>query len=210
MYPNATHATQRENASSAAKTLMWLKANANVFVMTRTVWNVKMMASATSAQMICLWRRISLANVSQQAQTVVILRHQLRIWNAPINSSPPSAAYMCQWTGSALVQIMACRLFARWMYYTAHMMVLSAACERENCVKCNNKGECAKCTKGYMKDKKGGCTPECKVPKCDLCDLQGNCEKCQDNSIKELGACKRKFCHDIFQQFVIIDDQYHQ
>ena len=111
MYPNATHAIQRENAWSAAKTLTWLRANANVFVMTRTVWNVKMMASAPSAQMICLWRRISLANVSQQAQTVVILHHQLRIWNAPINSSPPSAAYMCQWTGSALVQIMACCLF---------------------------------------------------------------------------------------------------
>ena len=28
-----------------------------------------------------------------------------------INSSPASAAYMRQWTGSALVQIMACRLF---------------------------------------------------------------------------------------------------
>ena len=28
-----------------------------------------------------------------------------------INSSPPSAAYMRQWIGSALVQIMACRLF---------------------------------------------------------------------------------------------------
>ena len=27
------------------------------------------------------------------------------------NSSPPSAAYMRQWTGSALVQVMACRLF---------------------------------------------------------------------------------------------------
>ena len=27
------------------------------------------------------------------------------------NSSPPSAAYMHQWIGSALVQIMACRLF---------------------------------------------------------------------------------------------------
>ena len=27
-----------------------------------------------------------------------------------INSSPPSAAYMHQWTGSALVQIMTCRL----------------------------------------------------------------------------------------------------
>ena len=27
-----------------------------------------------------------------------------------VNSSPPSAAYMCQWTGSALVEIMACRL----------------------------------------------------------------------------------------------------
>ena len=28
-----------------------------------------------------------------------------------VNSSPPSAAYMHQWTGSALVQVMACRLF---------------------------------------------------------------------------------------------------
>ena len=28
-----------------------------------------------------------------------------------VNSSPPSAACMCQWTGSALVQVMACRLF---------------------------------------------------------------------------------------------------
>ena len=28
-----------------------------------------------------------------------------------LNSSPPCAAYMRQWTGSALVQIMACRLF---------------------------------------------------------------------------------------------------
>ena len=27
-----------------------------------------------------------------------------------VNSSPPSAAYMRRWTGSALVQIMACRL----------------------------------------------------------------------------------------------------
>ena len=28
-----------------------------------------------------------------------------------VNSSPPSAAYMHQWIGSALVQLMACRLF---------------------------------------------------------------------------------------------------
>ena len=28
-----------------------------------------------------------------------------------INTSPPSAAYTCQWIGSALVHIMACRLF---------------------------------------------------------------------------------------------------
>ena len=27
------------------------------------------------------------------------------------NSSPPSATYMCRWIGSALVQIMACRIF---------------------------------------------------------------------------------------------------
>ena len=29
-----------------------------------------------------------------------------------LNSFPPCAAYMCQWIGSALVQIMACRLFS--------------------------------------------------------------------------------------------------
>ena len=29
----------------------------------------------------------------------------------PVNSSPPSDSYMHQWTGSALVQVMACRLF---------------------------------------------------------------------------------------------------
>ena len=34
-----------------------------------------------------------------------------RINNPSFNSSPPSAAYMHQWIGSALVQIMACRLF---------------------------------------------------------------------------------------------------
>ena len=28
-----------------------------------------------------------------------------------LNSSPPSAAYMRHWTGSAFVQVMACRLF---------------------------------------------------------------------------------------------------
>ena len=28
-----------------------------------------------------------------------------------LSSTPPSAAYMCQWIGSALIQIMACRLF---------------------------------------------------------------------------------------------------
>ena len=34
-----------------------------------------------------------------------------RLQYGAFNSSPPSATYMCQWTGSALVQIMACRLF---------------------------------------------------------------------------------------------------
>ena len=33
------------------------------------------------------------------------------LWWLLINSSPPGAAYMRQWTGSALVQVMACRLF---------------------------------------------------------------------------------------------------
>ena len=40
------------------------------------------------------------------------LRHNLNqsVWFI-VNSSPPSAAYMRQWIGSALVQIMVCRLF---------------------------------------------------------------------------------------------------
>ena len=33
-------------------------------------------------------------------------------WLCRIDSSPPSATYMHQWTGSALVQVMACRLFS--------------------------------------------------------------------------------------------------
>ena len=33
-----------------------------------------------------------------------------RAASAGVNSSPPSAAYMFQWNGSALVQVMACRL----------------------------------------------------------------------------------------------------
>ena len=34
-----------------------------------------------------------------------------RTWIIPFKLSPPSAAYKCQWIESALVQIMACRLF---------------------------------------------------------------------------------------------------
>ena len=41
----------------------------------------------------------------------VITNPSTGMLNPCINSSPPSAAYMRQWTGSALVQIMACRLF---------------------------------------------------------------------------------------------------
>ena len=33
-------------------------------------------------------------------------------FRSSLNSSPLSATYMCQWIGSALVQIMACRLFS--------------------------------------------------------------------------------------------------
>ena len=33
------------------------------------------------------------------------------LWPSCFNSSTPSAAYMCRWTESALVQVMACRLF---------------------------------------------------------------------------------------------------
>ena len=38
------------------------------------------------------------------------LMHICVTWLQCVNSSPPCAAYMHQWTGSALVQIMACRL----------------------------------------------------------------------------------------------------
>ena len=45
------------------------------------------------------------------AVMVSILMHICITWPQWVNSSTPSAAYMHQWTGSALVQIMACRLF---------------------------------------------------------------------------------------------------
>ena len=41
-----------------------------------------------------------------------IQNHTLLWWLQWINSSAPRAAYMHQWIGSALVQIMACRLFS--------------------------------------------------------------------------------------------------
>ena len=47
----------------------------------------------------------------------VFIWHKTRLTVPPneihqkLNSSTPSAAYMHQWTGSALVQVMACRLF---------------------------------------------------------------------------------------------------
>ena len=44
------------------------------------------------------------------AFSVVVLIH-LAIAPVPIDSCPPSAAYAWEWIGSALVQIMACRLF---------------------------------------------------------------------------------------------------
>ena len=37
--------------------------------------------------------------------------HHINIWSNDINSSSPSAAYMRQLSGSALVRVMACRLF---------------------------------------------------------------------------------------------------
>ena len=42
-----------------------------------------------------------------QCHVLAIVTHEI------INPSPPSVAYMRQWIGSALVQIMACRLFRR-------------------------------------------------------------------------------------------------
>ena len=37
--------------------------------------------------------------------------HSQKDGSRGLNSSPPSTTYMRQWTGSALVQVMACRLF---------------------------------------------------------------------------------------------------
>ena len=48
------------------------------------------------------------SNLSRQLNEVFIANMVLSTDDAP---SPPSAAYMRQWTGSALIQIMACRLF---------------------------------------------------------------------------------------------------
>ena len=46
-----------------------------------------------------------------EAMMVNLQRHICVTRPQWVNSSPPSAAYMRQWIGSALVQIMACRLF---------------------------------------------------------------------------------------------------
>ena len=52
----------------------------------------------------CILREISLQNLHIDSKTYAS--------SNTIKSSPPSAVYyMCQWTGSALVQIMTCRLF---------------------------------------------------------------------------------------------------
>ena len=48
-----------------------------------------------------------ICNTSGTAMWVLIASRIMR----SIKSSPPTAAYMRQWIGSALVQIMACRLF---------------------------------------------------------------------------------------------------
>ena len=46
--------------------------------------------------------------ISSNWLSKILFKSPRGLW---VNSSPPSAAYMCQWTGSALVQVMACRLF---------------------------------------------------------------------------------------------------
>ena len=48
---------------------------------------------------------------SMSAEMPVKFQRNQTTLNPDLNSSPPSAAYMCKWIGSALVQIMACRLF---------------------------------------------------------------------------------------------------
>ena len=42
-----------------------------------------------------------------------------------INSSPPNAAYMLQWTGSALVQVMGCRLFGPSHYLNQYWFIVN-------------------------------------------------------------------------------------
>ena len=55
-----------------------------------------------------LWKK----NTKNMPQPSIIEKKiYLYIWSMLVNSSPPSAAYMPQPTGSALFQIIACRLF---------------------------------------------------------------------------------------------------
>ena len=57
-----------------------------------------------------LWAQSGNIRICWQTSIFVKCKWML-LWNY-INSSPPSAAYMHQWIRSALVQIMACRLFS--------------------------------------------------------------------------------------------------
>ena len=60
---------------------------------------------------IMVWRRPGDKPLSEPMM-VSLLMHICITQPQWVNLSPPSAAYMRQWIGSALVQIMACRLFS--------------------------------------------------------------------------------------------------
>ena len=57
----------------------------------------------------------------------------------PINSSPLSAAYMCKWIGSALVHIMACRLFGAKQLSTPMLGYCHFDPQEQTSVKCLSK-----------------------------------------------------------------------
>ena len=60
------------------------------------------------------WHFGIVLTTKSQATVEIIIYHHKAWYMAKedvVHSYPPSAAYMRQWIGSALVQIMACRLF---------------------------------------------------------------------------------------------------
>ena len=54
--------------------------------------------------------RRQICGTGMNSSSSPVASNLIALWEGRFNSSPPSAVYMRQWTGSALGQIMACRL----------------------------------------------------------------------------------------------------